>query len=302
MARILISTTGPAAALDALDGHELVTGAPDSDAAAEALLCAPTQRVDAATISSMSALRAIAVAGAGTDAIDVEVAQARGIELLTAAEALVETTADLTFALILAACRLTGDAERMLRAGRWTGWRFDDVRGRDVHGAALGLVGFGAIAQAVARRAAGFSMRVRHHARNPTGAEGYTADLDELIARSEVLSVHVPLTEHTRGLIDARRIALLPRGAVLVNTARGAVVDEDALAASLESGHLLAAGLDVYSAEPALPARLLAAPRTVLLPHIGSATQATREAMLRTAAEKLAAALAGCRDAAEPAL
>ena len=293
MARILISTTGPAEALQALEGHELVTGAPDSDPAAEALLCAPTQPVDAAAISSMHGLRAIAVAGAGTDAVDVEAARARGIALLTAGEALVETTADLAFALILAACRLTPEAERTLRAGRWTGWRFDDVRGRDVHGAALGLVGYGQIARAVARRAEGFSMRVRHHARNETGIDGYTADLDELIAGSDVLSVHVPLSEETRGLIDARRIALLPRGAVLVNTARGAVVDEDALAAALESGHLLAAGLDVYSSEPSVPARLLTAPRTVLLPHIGSATAATREAMLRTVAEKLAAALAG---------
>jgi glyoxylate reductase len=293
VARILITTTGPAEALAPLEGHELLAGAPGSDAAAEALLCAPTQPVDAAAMSAMHELRAIAVAGAGTDAVDVEAARARGIVLLTAGEALVETTADLAFALILAACRLTADAERTLRAGRWTGWRFDDVRGRDVHGAALGLVGYGPIARAVQRRALGFGMRVRHHARNPTGADGYTAQLDELIAGSDVLSVHVPLTDHTRGLIDSRRIALLPRGAVLVNTARGAVVDEDALAAALEAGHLLAAGLDVYSSEPALPARLLTAPRTVLLPHIGSATAATREAMLRMAAEKLAAALAG---------
>jgi lactate dehydrogenase-like 2-hydroxyacid dehydrogenase len=291
MAKVLVSVPMLEGCLDALAGHELVAGEPGSEPLAEAVLCSPMQPVPAEVIDEMPSLRAVAVAGAGTDAVDVEALQARGIPLFTAGEALVETTADVAFGLIIAACRLAPEAERRLRAGRWQGWRFDDLRGRDVHGAALGLVGYGAIAQAVARRAAGFSMTVRHHARNPTGADGYVADLDELIAWCDVLSVHVPLTAQTRGLIDARRLALLKPGAVVVNTARGAVVDEDALGAALESGHLLAAGLDVYSHEPAVPTRLLAAPRAVLLPHIGSATLETRAAMLRTAAEKLAGAL-----------
>jgi lactate dehydrogenase-like 2-hydroxyacid dehydrogenase len=291
MARVLVSVPMLEGCLDALAAHELIAGEPGSEPHAEGLLCAATQPVSAEAIASMASLRAVAVAGAGTDAIDSDALAARGIPLLTSGEVLVETTADLAFGLIISACRLTPEAERLLRAGRWHGWSFDDVRGRDVYGAALGLVGWGAIAQAVARRAAGFSMTVRHHARNPTGAAGYTADLDELIEWCDVLSVHVPLTPRTRGLIDARRIGLLRPGSVLVNTARGAVVDEDALGAALESGRLLAAGLDVYSNEPAVPTRLLAAPRAVLLPHLGSATLATRSAMLRTAAEKLAGVL-----------
>ncbi|HEX5223971.1 MAG TPA: NAD(P)-dependent oxidoreductase [Solirubrobacteraceae bacterium] len=291
MAKVLVTVPMFEGCLDALAAHELVAGEPGSEPLAEGLLCGPMQTVSAEAIDSMASLRAVAIAGAGADAVDRDALQARNIPLLTAGEALVETTADLAFGLIISACRLTPEAERRLRAGRWQGWRFDDVRGRDVHGAALGLVGYGAIAQAVERRAAGFSMPVRHHSRNPTGAPGYTADLDELIAWCDVLSVHVPLTAETRGLIDARRIGLLEPGAVIVNTARGAVVDEDALGAALESGRVLAAGLDVYSQEPAVPTRLLAAPRAVLLPHLGSATLATRSAMLRSAAEKLAGAL-----------
>ncbi|HEX3509727.1 MAG TPA: NAD(P)-dependent oxidoreductase [Solirubrobacteraceae bacterium] len=291
MARILVSLPIYEGALDALAAHELIAGEPGSEPAAEAILCGPTHVLDAEVLSNAPELRAIAIAGAGSDAVDHEAARARGIELLTAGEALVQTTADLAFGLIIAACRGLGDAERTLRAGRWQGWRFDDVRGRDVHGARLGLVGYGAIARAVARRAGAFEMTVRHHARHATGEPGFVPDLDELLAVSEIVSVHVPLTDDTRGLIDRRRIGLLPPGAVLVNTARGAVVDEDALAEALESGRLLAAGVDVYSSEPAIPPRLLAAPRTVLLPHLGSATEATRRAMQRTAAEKLASAL-----------
>lgn len=279
--------------LQALDGHELVAGAPGSDAAAEGLLCAPVQPVSAQAIAAMAKLRAIAIAGAGADAVDAAAAAARSIPVLTAGEPLVETTADLAFGLIIAASRLAGEGERRLRAGGWEGWEFAGADlGRDVHGAVLGLVGYGRIGRALARRAEGFGMRVIHHSRTPSGEPGYTADLDELIAASDILSVHVPLTEATRGLIDARRIALLGRDSVLVNTARGAIVDEQALAAALTSGELFAAGLDVYSREPEVSAALLAAPRTVLLPHIGSATLQTRRAMLALAAERLAAALA----------
>jgi len=241
----------------------------------------------------MPALRAIAVAGAGTDAVDLKAAAAREIEVLTAGDALVETTADLAFALILAACRQTSAAEQELRQGHWAGWDFAGTRGRDVWGATLGLVGYGRIGRAVARRAGGFGMTVLHHTRRPTGEPGWRGDLDDLLAESEIVSLHVPLTESTRGLIDARRIGLIGTDGVLVNTARGAVVDEYALAAALERGELLAAGLDVYEHEPLLKPELLAAPRAVLLPHIGSATARTRLAMLALAAERLAGFLAG---------
>jgi glyoxylate reductase len=250
--------------------------------------------VGAAEQARMPELRVIAVAGAGSDAVDHAAASERRIPVLTAGEALVETTADLAFGLIIAASRLFHHAESALRDGAWEGWRFaePELAGRDVHGAALGLVGYGSIARAVATRADAFGMEVRHHTRSPTGCPGWIGELDELLAGSDVVSVHVPLTESTRGLIDGRRIGLMRRSAVLVNTARGAVVDEVALASALEQGRLFAAGLDVYAHEPDVAPELLRAPRTVLLPHIGSATGRTRRAMLRCAAQKLAAALA----------
>ncbi|HXR28063.1 MAG TPA: NAD(P)-dependent oxidoreductase [Solirubrobacteraceae bacterium] len=293
MARILISTPPLPGCLAPLRGHELVEGPPGSDADAQALICDPTQAVDADAQRRMAQLGVIGVAGAGSDAVDHEAARARGIAVLTAGEGLVETTADLAFGLIVAACRLMGDGERALRAGAWSGWSFVEERfGRDVHGATLGLVGYGAIGRAVARRAAGFAMQVRHHTRRPTGEPGWVADLDELLAGSDIVSVHVPLTDSTRRLIDARRIALLGPTSVLVNTARGAVIDEDALARALQEGRLFAAGLDVYEGEPAVSPRLLAAPRLVLMPHIGSATLAARRAMLLGIAGKVAGVLA----------
>jgi glyoxylate reductase len=292
VARVLIATPLLDDALVALRGHELVGGEPGEDPLADALLCPPTLPVTAEAIARMERLRVIAVAGAGTDAVDLDAARRRGIEVLSAGEALVETTADLAFALILSASRLTGEAERTLRSGRWAGWGFMETFGRDVHGATLGIVGFGRIGRAVARRAAGFAMEVLHHARTPTGEPGWREDLDSLLADSDIVTLHVPLTAQTRGLIDARRIGLIGCEGVLVNTARGAVVDEYALAGALERGELLAAGLDVYEHEPLLKPELVAAPRAVLLPHIGSATERTRRAMLALAADRIAVFLA----------
>ncbi len=296
MARVLIATPMLEGCFAALAGHELVAGEPGCAAGvdAEALICGPTQTVDAAAIERMGRLRVISVAGAGSDAVDHRAATARGVEVLTSGEPLVETTADLAFGLIVAASRLMHDAEAKLRAGAWDGWRFvEDDFGRDVHGATLGLVGFGRIGRSVARRAAGFAMRILHHTRHDTGEPGWVADLDELLRASDVVSLHVPLTDSTRRLIDRRRIGLLSETAVLVNTARGAVVDEEALAEALEQGRLFAAGIDVYDGEPRISPRLLAAPRTDLLPHGGSATRGTREAMLRAAGEKVARVLGG---------
>ena len=290
MARILVSTPLVPEPLAPLAGHELIAGEPGSHPDAEAILAAPMQLVDAGAIARMPRLRAIAIAGAGTDAVDAGAAASRSIAVLSAGEPLVATTADLAFGLIIAACRLMSDADRQLRLGDWSGWSFlGGELGRDVHGATLGLVGYGRIARAVAARARGFDMTVLHHRRTPTSEHGYVADLDELLAASDVVSVHVPLTPSTYNLIDRRRIGLMRPTAVLVNTARGAVLDEEALAQALLDGRLFGAGLDVYVHEPHVHPRLLAAPRTVLLPHIGSATQSTREAMLRLAAEKLAA-------------
>jgi lactate dehydrogenase-like 2-hydroxyacid dehydrogenase len=294
MARVLIATPILDGCLERLSPHALVEGEPGSDADADALICAPTQRVEEAALARMPRLRVIAVAGAGSDAVDGAAATSRGVEVLTCGEALVETTADLAFGLIIASARLMHDSEERLRAGSWEGWAFvSEELGRDVHGATLGLVGFGAIGRAVARRAGGFDMSVMHHTRHHTGRPGWVEDLDELLAASDIVSIHVPLHESTRRLIDRRRIGLLRPSAVLVNTARGAVVDDEALADALHDGSLFAAGLDVYEDEPSVSARLLAAPRTVLLPHVGSATLRTREAMLRGAAEKVAAFFEG---------
>jgi glyoxylate reductase len=287
MAKVLVATPILSGCLDSLGEHELISGEPGSHVEAEVLICDPTQSVSGALQEAMPRLRVIAVAGAGADAIDHATARARGIEVMTAGEVLAETTADVAFGLLIAASRLMHDAELALRGGEWEGWQFVEEFGRDVHGATLGLVGFGSIGRAVARRAAGFRMEVLHHTRNPTDAPGWTAELDELLSRSDLVSVHVPLTDQTRHLIDARRLDLLKPTAVLVNTARGAIVDEEALAEALIEGRLFAAGLDVYENEPEVSPRLLQAPRTILLPHIGSATLRTRRAMLQTVSEKV---------------
>jgi glyoxylate reductase len=229
----------------------------------------------------------------GYDNVDVAEAAVLGIAVCNTPGVLDETTADLAFLLILSAGRLASDAERDLRAGRWQGWGITDHLGRDVHGTCLGLVGYGRIARAVARRAEGFGMEVLHHTRTDTGVPGYVAALPELLARADTVSLHVPLTPSTRHLIGAEELALMKPTAVLVNTARGAVVDEAALALALEKGDIFAAGLDVYSEEPAIDPDLLAAPRTVLLPHIGSASTQTRTAMARMASQAICDVLAG---------
>jgi glyoxylate reductase len=203
------------------------------------------------------------------------------------------TTADLAFLLILAATRDTTQAEDDLRHGRWNGWGFNTHLAHDVHGATLGLVGYGRIARAVAQRAAGFDMEILHTSRTDTGLPGYVGELGELLRRSDIVSLHVPLTESTRHLIDAAALALMKPTAVLVNTARGPVVDEDALVDALHAGTIHGAGLDVFEGEPVLNPRLLDAPRITLLPHIGSATIATRTRMARLACQGVCDVLAG---------
>jgi glyoxylate reductase len=235
----------------------------------------------------------VSVAAVGYDNVDVAEATALGMAVCHTPGVLDETTADLAFLLILAAGRLASDAERDLRAGAWQGWGITDHLGRDVHGTCLGLVGYGRIARAVARRAEGFGMEVLHHTRTDTGLAGYVAALPDLLARADTVSLHVPLTPSTKHLIGADELRRMKPTAVLVNTARGAVVDEAALARALEGGDIFAAGLDVYSGEPAIPPELLAAPRTVLLPHIGSASTQTRTAMAQMASRAICDVLAG---------
>ncbi len=308
MARVLVTRRLPDGGLEPLEraGHELVARADDRPfthdelvAAApdvDAIVCLLTDRIDRDVLSAGAGagrLRVVANVAVGYDNIDVAAATELGIAVCNTPGVLDETTADLAFLLILAASRLAHDAEADLRAGRWSGWGIMQYLGRDVHAATLGLVGYGRIGKAVARRAAGFGMSVLHHTRHDTGMAGWAGDLDRMLAEADIVSMHVPLTDATRHLIGARELGLMRSTAVLVNTARGPVVDEEALAIALEDDTIFAAGLDVFEREPEVHPRLLAAPRAVVLPHIGSATTATRTRMAVVAGEAVRAVLAG---------
>jgi lactate dehydrogenase-like 2-hydroxyacid dehydrogenase len=295
-ARVLVTHDLPDGSLDPLADAKVVRGGLELIDSVDAVVCLLTDRIDAAALTrGRGRLRVVGNVAVGYDNVDVAAATAAGVAVCNTPGVLDETTADLAFALMLAASRLMSDAEADLRAGRWAGWGIDQYLGQDVHGATLGLVGYGRIGQAVARRAGGFGMSVLHHTRGDTGVAGWVGSLDDLLPRCDIVSLHVPLSPETRHLIDARRLALLRPTAVLVNTARGPVVDEDALADALASGRLFAAGLDVFEREPAVSPRLLAAPRTVLLPHIGSASRATRVRMGQVAAAAVRAVLEGGR-------
>ena len=253
-----------------------------------------TERFDADVFAAAKGrLRVVANVAVGYDNIDVEAATAAGVVICNTPGIVDDPTADVAFLLILAASRRASDAEATLRRGGWDGFHMEGFLGRDVHGATLGLVGYGGIARAVARRAQGFDMEVIHHARRNTGEPGYVEDLHELLGRADVVSLHVPLNPESRHLIGRAELAAMKPSAVLVNTARGPVVDEEALAEALEQGVIFAAGIDVYEREPAVHPRLLAAPGAVLLPHIGTATVARRTAMSQIASRSARAVLAG---------
>ncbi|MEO5826480.1 MAG: D-glycerate dehydrogenase [Gemmatimonadales bacterium] len=269
---------------------------------ADALLCTLTDRITGEVLAAYPLrTRIIASYGAGTDHIDLDAARAHGIVVTNTPDVLTDCTADLTIMLILMALRRAGEGERELRSGTWQGWHPTHLLGRRVGGATLGLVGTGRIARAVARRAIdGFGMRVRYHnPHHPAVAEldalgaAPCGSLGELLAGADVISLHCPSTPDTRGLINAERIAAMPPGSVLINTARGDVLDDNAVIAALGSGHLGAAGLDVYRGEPAFNPRYLALDNVVLLPHLGSATRETREAMGHRVIDNLAAFFAG---------
>ncbi len=302
MGRVLLTHPLPEGGTDPLieAGHEvrlLPEGAVPEAAIGDVdgLVCLLTDIVDASVLRTGAAggLKVVSVVAVGYDNVDVATASSLGIPVCHTPGILDETTVDLAFLLVLAANRLTTDAERDLRAGRWEGWGISDHLGRDVHGTCLGLVGYGRIARAVARRARGFDMEVIHHARADTGEPGYVATLGELLTRADTVSLHVPLTAATRGLIGRAELAMMKPTAVLVNTARGPVIDEVAVADALSSGRLFAAGVDVFDGEPKIDAALLAAPRTVLLPHIGSATTQTRTVMSQMASQAVCDVLAG---------
>ena len=267
---------------------ELARAASDVDG----ILCLLSDRIDQ-RILSLPRLSVVANVAVGIDNIDLDAARAHKVAVVNTPGVLDASTADLAILLMLAARRRSSEAEADLRAGRWTGWSLGDHLGDDLSGATVGLVGRGRIGQAVERRLRGFDATVLHHTRHDTGLEGWHGSLHELAAEVDVLSVHVPLTVETRALIDRSVLAVMRPSAVLVNTARGPVVDEAALIDALTSGTIAAAGLDVFEREPEVSTALLAAPGTVLLPHVGSATTATRLAMCDLASKGLLAILDG---------
>jgi glyoxylate reductase len=302
MTRTVTTFALPDAAVDLLrplGGIAGPEGWRDALADAEALLCLLTDRVDAALLEGAPKLRVVANAVVGYEHVDVAACRARGITVTNTPDVLTDATADLTLALILATLRGLPSAERSLRAGEFRGWGFWDYLGADPGGRTLGIFGMGRIGQAVARRAAPFGMRVLYHSRRRLPAEDEAAlgaewvDFDGLITRSDVLSLHAPLTPDTRGVIGADVLRRMRPGAFLVNTARGALVDEAALVDALRDGPLAGAGLDVYEREPAIHPGLLDLPNVVLLPHIGSATRETRTRMAMLAARNAHAVLTG---------
>jgi glyoxylate reductase len=263
----------------------------------DAVLCLLHDRIDAAVLDAARGCRVFANMAVGFNNIDVAAARRRGILVTNTPGVLTEATADLTWALILGVARRVVEGDHEMRTGRYPGWGPLYLLGGDVTGRTLGLVGPGRIALAVAERAAGFRMPLLYSGRRPSPAlealGARSVPLDQLLAESDFVSLHVPLTSETHHLIDARAFALMKPTAYLINTARGPVVDERALVAALKAGQISGAGLDVYEHEPHMAEGLADCPNALLLPHLGSATLATRAAMSRIAAENLIAALEG---------
>lgn len=263
------------------------------------LLSLVSDRIDAELLEQLRDLRVVANYGVGYDNIDVDAATRRGIVVTNTPDVLTAATADLTFALILACTRRIGEGERLVRSGGFTGWDPRMLLGLELEGATLGLLGAGRIGAAVARRAAGFGMRLVHFdSRESPAADALGSrrlELEEVLAEADVVSIHLALNEQTRHLVDAAALRRMKPTAYLVNTARGPIVDEAALARALRDGTIAGAGLDVYEREPEVEPALLELDNVVLLPHLGSATTRARSEMARVAATNLVAALGGER-------
>jgi glyoxylate reductase len=269
-------------------------------ARADAVLSMVSDRFDAATIAALPNLVAISNLAVGVDNVDLEAATRAGIPVGHTPGVLTETTADLAFALMMTVARRVVEGDQFIRAGRWRTWTPKLMLGRDVWGATLGIIGWGAIGQAVARRAGGFGMRILYVSRkgpdqalsNPAGAE--CVELARLLAESDFVSIHVPLTEATRHMIGVHELAAMKSTAIIVNTARGAVIDHAALTAALQAGRIAGAALDVTEIEPLdLGDPLLKLPSVVITPHIGSASFSTRLRMAELAVDNLLDVFAG---------
>ncbi len=275
--------------------NELLRGVAD----AEGLLCLITDRIDAEVIAAAPRLRAVSIMAVGYDNIDRAALAARGITLTNTPDVLTETTADLAWALMLAAARRVVEGQRLIERGAWGPWHPLQMVGQDIYGRVLGVVGAGRIGQAVLRRGRGFGMRLLYHNRRPNpaledGLDAAYRGLNDLLAESDVVVVTAPLTEETRGMFGAAQFALMKPTSIFVNVARGPLVREDDLVAALRAGRPWAAGLDVFTHEPIGPDHpLVRLPNVVLTPHIGSASVATRLRMATLAAENLVAVLSG---------
>jgi glyoxylate reductase len=305
-----ISRKIPQAGLELLDGkveytmnphnrvatkEEIIVGLKDCDG----LLCLLTDRIDT-DIMDAAPLKVISNHAVGYNNIDIKAATERGIIVTNTPGVLSESTADLTFTLLLAAARRVVEGDKFMRQDKFTGWDPMLMLGREVHDKILGVIGAGAIGCEVLKRAKGFDMKLLYHNRNRSdtadalGAEYVT--LDDLLEKSDFVSVHVPLTTETENILDRNRIMAMKPGAILINTARGECVDEDALMDALKSGHLSAAGLDVYHGEPTnIDKHWYDIPNAVLTPHMASASLETRSKMAKMAVENLISALEGSR-------
>ncbi len=263
------------------------------------VMCALTDRVDEKLLGRARALKVVANIAVGYNNIDVPACTARGIMATNTPGVLDDSTADLAFALMLAAARRLTEVERYIREGAWTGWRLKQWLGVDVHHATLGIIGMGRIGQVIATRARGFEMKVLYANRRPVAKEieqrlGATyATREDLLKRSDFVILQVPYSPDTHHLIGARELKLMKPSAILINSTRGGVVDDAALITALKDGTIRGAGLDVFENEPKLDPGFLELRNVVLAPHIGSSTEATRRAMAMTAAKNLVAALTG---------
>lgn len=266
---------------------------------ADAILPCHTEKFTADLIARLpESVRAIANYSVGYDHVDIEAAKTRGLIVTNTPDVLSDATAELTMMLMLGAARRASEGERLVRTRAWKDWSPGFMVGTQVTGKRLGIIGFGRVGQVVAKRARGFDMQIHYHSRRRVSSEGengavYHATPEALMPHCDFLSLHCVASPETNGLLNAERIALLPDGAVVVNASRGTVIDDNALIAALKSGKLTAAGLDVFNGEPDIPPEYRALSNVFLMPHIGSATKETREAMGFRALENLAAIFAG---------
>jgi glyoxylate reductase len=296
---------GPLEALDGLaevarfaDAEELERLIAEDGPRVRGLGVQLTTTVDEALLARLPALEIVADYAVGYDNVDLAAAARRGLAVTHTPDVLTDATADLTWALILAVARRLLEADGLARSGQWAGWHPRQLLGKELTGGTLAILGLGRIGEAVARRGSAFGMKVVYWSRSARPAleeelEARRLDLREALSLADVVSVHLPLTDETRHLLDAERLAHMRSDAILVNTARGPIVDEEALADALDGGRLLGAGLDVHEREPDVHPRLAASTRTVLLPHVGSATVVTRERMAEVVARNLRAVLGG---------